>query len=89
METPVKPKTEIKEDKKAKTKGASAKPLDENEEYKQIGEEIIKVFHLKADKDTGFVQTLWGTKSAIGLGKTIERIIKGVKKGEKYSPEND
>lgn len=39
-----------------------------------IGEKIIEFFNLKID-EKGRINTSWGTKSKMGIGRSIRRII--------------
>lgn len=48
--------------------------LTEQEETKR-GELIAQVLKLKKGKD-GYYKTDWGAKTALGLFRTIERIVK-------------
>lgn len=38
------------------------------------GEEIIKLLHLRLDGESR-VKTTWGTKTALGLFRTLERLM--------------
>ena len=51
------------------------------DEEQATGEALIKVFNLKLDKETGHHEVPgYGRKSAIGVARTVQRIIdmKGV-----------
>jgi len=48
--------------------------MQEGMRERMIGHEVIKFLNLKVDKD-GFVQTSWGTKTVMGLGGSILRIV--------------
>jgi hypothetical protein len=45
------------------------------EQATALGNEIIKMFNLKVDKKTGRVNTSWGTKTPLGVGLCVERIM--------------
>lgn len=45
------------------------------EKIEELGTEIAKLVNLKLDKKTKMYDTQWGTKSAVGLGRCILRLI--------------
>lgn len=47
-----------------------------------IGEEIGRILSIPRERSSGRFKTTWGTKTGLGLIKTIERIIDDVKKGK-------
>ena len=46
-----------------------------DEQAQKLGEQLIEVLQLKV-KSNGRVDTSWGDKTPIGLGKTVEQIVK-------------
>lgn len=40
----------------------------------EVGKQIAELFNLKADKD-GRYNTSFGTKTAVGLGRCVERVM--------------
>lgn len=44
------------------------------EQYQQLGLQLVHLLGLKVKK-SGSVDTTWGIKSMVGLGRTVERLI--------------
>ena len=55
-------------------------PLDNEAEAHQVGLNIAGLLHLKKIRrgpDAGRYRTFWGTKTPVGLARTVARIMKG------------
>lgn len=48
----------------------------EDSEYAKIGKNIVDLLNLKIKKN-GRIDTNWGDKTFIGIGKCIEQILNG------------
>jgi len=46
-----------------------------DEEAINVGNVIIQLFGLKVDKKTARVNTTWGDKTILGIGRCVERIV--------------
>ena len=49
------------------------------EQYHQLGMELIETLQLKRRRGDGRVETTWGDKNPAGLAKTVETIIEKAK----------
>lgn len=49
-------------------------------EWERIGQNIGVIFNIPKDR-SGKFKTTWGTKTGLGLIKTLERILDDIKKG--------
>ena len=41
----------------------------------KIGLQLVELFGLKKDKETGYYKTSFGGKTAVGLARCVERVI--------------
>jgi hypothetical protein len=57
------------------------------EQLTKLGEEVVKLFKLKMDKETKQYPTGWGTKTTIGLGRVIERLVEEAQAPEESEEE--
>lgn len=42
----------------------------------ELGNRLVELFELKQDKKTGYYKTAYGNKTAIGVARCVERIMK-------------
>ena len=55
--------------------------LTKQEQSEKLGKELIELLGLSFVSEDQHVYTNGGTKTALGLGRTVERIIQEIKQG--------
>ena len=46
-----------------------------DEQYTELGQSVVDFLGLKQNKETGRYDTKWGDKTALGIGRCVERCV--------------